>query len=367
MKVIAYPAFSAREQNPYTRLLYGNMRAHVSDFSYYRAMTTKFNVFHVHWPEWELNTFVSAIEAGTRLKFKLLAIDFIRARGAKVVWTVHNLKAHEGLHPTLEKWFWLAFIRRVDAYIALSQSGREAALKHFPQLEHTPGYVIPHGHYRDEYPNSSSENARKQLGIDPAAKVLLFFGRVREYKNVPALIRAFRKTRGNVVLCVAGQPSSEDLTSTVKMEAAADPRVLLHLYGVPRERVQVFFRAADLVVLPYRDILNSGTALLSLSFNRPVLVPDRGAMGELRAKTGPRWVRTYAGEIDASKLEAALNWVIRTERPKEAELDEWPKLAEQTLSVYEEITAKKKHPSSECYSGSPPGPPLGNVVRTQRG
>jgi glycosyltransferase involved in cell wall biosynthesis len=263
-----------------------------------------------------------------------------------VVWTAHNLKAHDGLHPKLEKWFWSAFISRVDAYIALTQSGRAAARERFPSLERIPSFVIPHGHYRDEYPVNSNDDARKQLGIRSRAKVLLFFGQVREYKNVPALIRAFRDTQKDEVLCIAGRPSSENLAAEVRREACGDPRVLLHLYEVPQDRVQLFFRAADFVVLPYRDILNSGAALLALSFNRPVLVPNQGAMGELQSSAGAEWVRIYSGDIDAAQLVDGLAWAVASERPREVRLDhlEWPRLAEQTLHAYEEIRSPRARP-----------------------
>jgi beta-1,4-mannosyltransferase len=119
--------------------------------------------------------------------------------------------------------------------------------------------------------------------------------------------------------------------------------------------VPIYFRAAELIVLPYRDILNSGTALLSLSFNRPVLVPDRGAMKELREKVGRKWVRTFVGEINARELEQALTWVTQISRPSEPYLGdlEWPKLAEQTLHAYQEVIAKRAqtsvHDSSNSY------------------
>ena len=101
MKVMAYPAFSASQQNPYTRLLYKHMAAQVVDFSFRRLLATRYDILHLHWPEWELNAYSSATEAAARLRMKLLAIDFLRGRGTRVVWTAHNLKAHDGLHPKL--------------------------------------------------------------------------------------------------------------------------------------------------------------------------------------------------------------------------------------------------------------------------
>ncbi len=344
MKVIAHPAFDFRETNPYTWLLYQQMTAEVSDFSYRRSLTDRFDIFHIHWPEWELNAFRSVTEVAARLKLKLMLIDTLRKRGTKVVWTVHNLKAHEALHPRLEEWFWSSFTKRVDGYIALSDSGRMAAKERFPYLQRVPGYVIPHGHYRDEYPTESCAEARNHLGISPRAKVILFFGQIREYKNVPALIRAFRNIEDrDIILCVAGRPNPDNIGGGLHWAAGTDPRIRLHLQQVPKDRVQFFFSAADLVVLPYRDILNSGSALLALSFNRPVLVPDRGAMGELRLRVGEDWVRTYSGEIDAHELQRALRWTKQPSRSVEPLLDElqWRDLANQTVKAYEEILSKR--------------------------
>jgi beta-1,4-mannosyltransferase len=364
MKVLAYPGFSQREINPYTRLLYGSMAAEISDFSHRRALATRHDIFHLHWPEWELNSISNPIEAALRLRLKLLLIDLIRANGTKVIWTAHNLKAHDGLHPKLERWFWNAFTKRVDGYIALTESGRVAAKEHFPNLERVSGYVVNHGHYRDEYPHDSSEDAREELGLSRSARVALFFGQIREYKNVPTLIREFSKVEGEVVLCIAGKPNSEQLADQLKAASAADSRVCLHLQTIPTPKVGLFLRASDLVVLPYRDIFNSGSALLALSFSRPVLVPDRGAMSELRSKVGPDWVRTFDGEVDSMDLTQALEWACSGSRATEAPLGElaWPKLAEQTLRAYEDVIARSSrarlHNSPSTYA---PRPALGTT------
>ncbi|HME13171.1 MAG TPA: hypothetical protein VKF79_09945 [Candidatus Acidoferrum sp.] len=342
MKVIAQPAFNGRNDNPYTWLLYQAMHAQVTDFSYRRALASHYDILHLHWPERELNAYRGSLKAGARLRLRLALLDLLRARGTKVVWTVHNLNSHEGLHPRMERWFWPEFTKRVDGYIALSEAGRMAAHERFPNLANVPGYVIPHGHYRGEYPVDANVDARKELDIAPDAKVVLFFGLIREYKNVPSLIRVFRDLADEkLVLLVAGRPVSESLAVELRKQSAGDVRIRLHLQSIPNERVQYFFRCADLVTLPYRDILNSGTALLALSFNRPVLVPGRGAMSELRAGIGADWVRTYPGELDAEELQRALQWSVETPRPPEAPLSslEWPKIAEQTLQAYTEILA----------------------------
>ncbi len=133
----------------------------------------------------------------------------------------------------------------------------------------------------------------------------------------------------------AARPITAALADEVREAAGGDPRVRLALGHVPDQDVQHYLRAADLVVLPFRDITNSASALLALSFDRPVLVPARGAMGELQALAGADWVSTYDGDLTPEMLVAALDWALR--RPSGAprlEALEWPEIARQTLSAY---------------------------------
>lgn len=339
MRILAYPAFGPRELNPYTRLLYKHMKADVFDFSYRRAFTGRFDVFHIHWPEWEANFYRNPVEAALRLRLKIAVIDVLRLRGTRLIWTAHNLKAHDGRHPAVERRFWRAFIKRLDGYIALTAAGREAACETFPELTNKPSFVIPHGHYRDHYPCTSTVDARAELGIGSKSQVLLFFGRIRNYKNLPLLIESFSRLTGDVTLCIAGCPDSADVTRKITTLATHDSRIHLHLRDIADDRVQHFFRAADLVVLPYREILNSGTAMLALSFARPVLVPDLGAMSELRCMFGAEWVRAYSGPLTPLHLAESLNWArtsSRSLRPA-LELVDWSTLAKQTLHAYSEI------------------------------
>ena len=70
-------------------------------------------------------------------------------------------------------------------------------------------------------------------------------------------------------MLVAGAPRNQEVMHSLRAEGAGDPRVHYHLAYVDATDAQMYFRAADLVVQTYREILNSGTALLALSFDRP--------------------------------------------------------------------------------------------------
>ncbi len=345
MDVLAMPAFKTRKENPYNWLLYTSMQdlgVCVDEFSFPRLLRNQYTIWHLHWPELPLNN-KNILKALVKIQTLLFQIDWARSRGVKIVWTAHNLLAHEQRYPKLEAWFWKAFTQRLDGYISLSKTGIEAARERFPELSHLPGFVIPHSHYYGEYPDGvSPQEARDSLGIPPDAKMLLFFGRIRPYKNVPALIRAFRQIpEQEAILYIAGRPEPSTLTQEIEREAASDPRVRMHLDFIPKDKAQLYFRAADLVILPYREILNSGSALLGLSFDRPVVVPRRGALGELQDLVGDRWVRTYEGEITPSHIEEALKWALNTSRPERAPLDalDWKVLAQQTIDAYKAIAA----------------------------
>jgi beta-1,4-mannosyltransferase len=322
-------------------MVYGNLGPDVQADGWPGNLLRKYAVWHVNWPDALLNI-PSAAHAGTKLAIMFAMMDVARARGSKIVWTMHNLGAHEGRHPRLEKWFWRNFIPRVDAAISLSAAGLAMALERFPQLRNVPTTVIPHGHYREQYP-APAKDPRKALGIADSAQVIMFFGAVRAYKNVEQLVRAFREVRSpDALLYVVGKPNANDLAQQIRDEAAKDARVTLKFEFVDAKDVNTYLSAANLVVLPYREVLNSGSALLALSCNRPVLVSDRGAMGELQAEFGDEWVRVFRGELDAEILEAALTWSLDANRPEICAMPEkfaWENIGAETVNFYERILA----------------------------
>ena len=187
-RVLAIPAFSNRHGNPYNWLLYTNLNklgVKIADYSKYQLFSQKWDIIHLHWPNNVMSPprFSRACHKALNLS---LILTVAKIKGARVVWTVHNLESHERYHPRLENWFMQYFTRQVDGYISLSETAEELVRHRYPSLSKTPSIVTPHGHYRDVYPNYvTRKDARKKLNIDPnAAKVLLFFGRILQYKGL---------------------------------------------------------------------------------------------------------------------------------------------------------------------------------------
>lgn len=303
------------------------------------------DVLHVHWPDYALKQ-SSAGRAMLKVLAMFALMDLARLRGKKIIWTVHNLGSHEGFHPRLERWFWKNFVTRLDGYISLSESGKSAFLERFPAMRNVPGFVIPHGHYRGSYPcEMTREKVRSDFGIAQDAPVLVFLGNIRAYKNVAHLIRTFRQIQNTSARLLVAGNGEREVVEEIKRLAKEDSRVHLFLGYVPDERVQLFMRAADLVVLPFREILNSGSALLALSFDRPVLVPKRGAMGDLQALVREDWVRTYGGELTSEELSGAIEWALSTKRSEMAPLEAlgWEAIASSTLEAYRKVCHVPAH------------------------
>lgn len=350
MVIEAEPAFRTAHANPYNARLYrtvANQGCQVRDLSYLRLLTDRVDVVHLHWPEL---TFLTGrpwrVLARLALFYGFLTVARLR-NGTKLVWTVHNVTSHEmratSALRALHRWL---LTRNVDGLIGLTEGGLEAVREAYPALARVPSTVTPHGHYRDDYDFSATRSAaRQELGLTVDGFVIVSVGQIRPYKNIPELIRVFRRSVDrDFTLAIAGHPSTAALAEELRIEAAADERVLLDLAFQSEERLTLWLRAADLVVLPYSAVQNSGSALLALSADRPVLVPRLGAMQELQALAGPDWVRTYEGDLTVEQLDQAISWArsnaLTTRAPLEA--FEWDRIARQTVSFYTQL-ANKPH------------------------
>jgi glycosyltransferase involved in cell wall biosynthesis len=153
------------------------------------------------------------------------------------------------------------------------------------------------------------------LGLACDLRVILFLGQIRKYKNVPDLIRTFSALSDrDLRLFIVGQPIDATLEDEVRA-AAWDQRIVLYLQTASINAVKTYMAAASLVVAPYSEMLNSGSALLALTHNRPILLPNRGALVELQSTVGKDWVRIYEPPLTPETLSDSLAWAGCTRPP----------------------------------------------------
>jgi len=274
--------------NPYCDLLYrrvaelGTRLVEQPELSarWLVANRGRVQVLHLHWPELYYRGPGGRVTPRSAAGF-VAALVAARVLGYRIVWTVHNALPHErqGAADRALRWILCRTARLVvhgeGARRALKRAGRSAA-------------VVPHGHYIDAYPHGvDAREARRRLGLAPTDTVFVCFGQLRPYKGIPELLDAFATLREpGMRLVVAGRAVDAALGERLARAAADDPRVVAHPTHVDDVDVQLYFEAADWVVLPYRDVLTSGSALLALSFGRPVIAPRRGCLADLDETDG---------------------------------------------------------------------------------
>ncbi len=186
---------------------------------------------------------------------------------------------------------------RVDAVVVHSEHGA-ARLRDELGIDPAKVHAIPHGaftHFDGATPLPPELAAVEQ-------PVVLCFGLIRPYKGIDVLLEAWRGIE-DAELWVVGLPK----TDLAPLRAAAPPGVRFVPRFVADEEIPAFFRRADLVVLPYREIDQSGVLFTALGFGAPLLLTSVGGFPEVAA--------TGAAELvppgDAAALHAALDCLLR--------------------------------------------------------
>ncbi|CAN5594826.1 GDP-mannose--glycolipid 4-beta-D-mannosyltransferase [soil metagenome] len=349
IRVLGWPGLKAR-QNPYNRLLYTAMvdqGAEVDDFTLGRLLLGHFDVLHLHWPNFRFPHRGASWREVRRSLYNaalvMVGLVLSRLRRQRSVWTIHNLQAHDTRFRGFARIYDRTMVRLIHGHISLSASAQSEALTCFPELVDRPGFVIPHGHYRDSYsaPIPRSE-ARERLGLPVDSTIFLAFGLIRPYKNLVPLIEAFRAAElPGAVLLVAGKPVDADISRAVRAAAASATNVKLALRFIPDGETHLYFSAADVAVNPAANALNSGSALLSLSFGVPLLMVNSGVARDLRLHFGSEYVHLFDQSISADALHEVQRRIQSTNRldlPLEA-LDQisWPAIAQKTLIAFESL------------------------------
>jgi len=137
--------------------------------------------------------------------------------------------------------------------------------------------------------NLTPSEAKQRLGLGNDEKAILFFGRVRPYKGIENLLAAFKlisaNGRENYRLIIAGEPMKgseaylHEIQQTIKREFNQS-HVIVRIQFIPDEEIELYLKGADVLVLPYKEIFQSGVLFLAYSFGLPVVATDVGSFRE---------------------------------------------------------------------------------------
>jgi glycosyltransferase involved in cell wall biosynthesis len=205
----------------------------------------------------------------------------------KIVWTVHNLKNHENKYVKAELFFSGILARLADGIIVHCNTSKKEIVELF-RINEQKIHVVEHGNYIGVYKERyTREQSRKIMNIAESQFVFLFIGLVRPYKGINELIESFKKIKdSSVKLIIAGRIEDKELAELLKDKASDCPNILFELRYIDDDEMEIYMKAADVLVLPYRDIINSGSAVLGMSFGKAIISPRMGCLPEILHSKG---------------------------------------------------------------------------------
>ena len=238
-----------------------------------------------------LRALVGARRAGNKLAhfhiFQVGVLELFNILVAKlllmrVVITAHDVEAFRGEWSAIKSWVYAL----ADAVIAHNRVSQRELVRVLG-VPASKINVIPHGNYLDYVGHvAPADSARDRLSLPREAKVLLFFGQIKAVKGLDLLLDAMpvvKDVHRDVLLVIAGKMWGQDFAvyqaQIDRLGLAA--HCVSHIRYVADDEVAAYYAAADLVVLPYRRIYQSGVILMAMSYGKPVLASDLDGMQEV--------------------------------------------------------------------------------------
>ncbi|MDQ7991061.1 MAG: glycosyltransferase [Propionicimonas sp.] len=269
------------------------------------------DVFHLHWTSPVCDAQATARDARAALDAFRGAVDAALREGVRLVWTIHNLVAHDSRYPDLEVELAEFLADRATAVIQLNPCTVAAAREFYLVPTHKVR-TLRHASYLGIYPPAPSrQDARESFDLAPTRRTVGFVGRIRPYKGIETLLAAVglaaREVDG-LTLLLAGRTDPAHKAELDKLMPAGVPVVSRHSF-VPDADLGRWFSACDVMAFPYQRILNSGSLLLSATYGKPCILPAEPHL--VGALEGEDWVTFFspgarAAESLAEAIVAAL-------------------------------------------------------------
>jgi glycosyltransferase involved in cell wall biosynthesis len=250
------------------------------------AWKAKPPIFHILWN----NKF--------QLFDRTLLMLYYRLLGKKIVLTAHNVNdGRRDAKDSLLNRLTLQFQYRLAHHIFVHTEKMKKELLEQFHVSKAAVTIIPYG-INNAVPDTglTYTEAKKQLGLRNDEKTLLFFGAIKPYKGLEYLVAAFQTlapVQPDIRLIIAGERKKghEQYWSAIQQRIDTDPsrdRVTQKIGFIPDDETELYFKAADVAVLPYTEIFQSGILFLAYSFGLPVIATDVGSFAEdiVEDKTG---------------------------------------------------------------------------------
>jgi glycosyltransferase involved in cell wall biosynthesis len=280
-----------------------------------------------------------------RLPLDFWFLEFCAKRGAKIVVTVHDVLPHD-TGETHKKTF-DALYRMADRLICHSDNiqGRLGAEFSVPKEKIS---VIPHGPFFYDVVSTGADQTLPGFEDRPGSVRVLWQGLIFPYKGVDLLLRAWQQVEAgneNCRLAIVGTGAPallEQIRETVK--SLGLKRVELCLRFVSARELVAIYRAADVVVYPYRAITTSGAIATGLTMGKTIVASDLPVFRELLTHRANALLVNpeNSAELAGALLELARDAELRERlasrvRTMDFGAKTWLSIAKQTMQAYERV------------------------------
>lgn len=311
------------------------------------AASAQPKIFHILWN----NKFETFDRTFLMLYYKLL--------GKRVVLTAHNVnkRRRDGRDSLLNRLTLRIQYRLADHIFVHTEKMKTELMDQFG-VSTNRASVIPFG-INNSVPNThlTVTEAKERLGICENEKSILFFGRIKPYKGLEYLIAAFQILAGRSAdyrLMIIGrlEEGCEQYWASMQKEIqeyVEAGRVGLRIEFIPDSEIEIYFKACDVLILPYKEIFQSGVIFLGYSFGLPAIIADVGSLRDdvVEGKNGfvfsPEDPSDLARSIEqyfASDLFADLKSRRQEIRDYALQRHSWAIVGQQTSSVYRNLLGR---------------------------
>jgi D-inositol-3-phosphate glycosyltransferase len=250
------------------------------------AAAAKPRIFHILW-----NNKFEFID-------RVLLMLYYKALGKKIVFTAHNVNAakRDSRDSFLNR-LSLRIQYGLTNHIFVHTERMKRELSTDFGVPESKTSVIPFGiNNTSPATGITTSEAKQRLGVGPDDKTALFFGQIAPYKGLEYLIGALielGRNKKEFRLIIAGKVKKgyADYWEEVRRKIATSEirdQIIERVEHIPDEEVELYFKATDVLIVPYVHIAQSGVPFLAYSFGLPVIATDVGSLGEdiVEGRTG---------------------------------------------------------------------------------
>jgi len=283
----------------------------------------------------------------TAAPMDLWFVEYCRWRGSKIVLTVHDLLPHDTgdrYRANFDKLY-----RGMDAIICHSDTVRARLATEFGVPKEKIS-VIPHGPFFYDLPATGNEETLRSFALEPDRVMVLWQGIIFPYKGINLLLRAWQQVeakRGDACLVIVGTGAPELLQEIrAQVIALGLKQVKMHFRFVSSEELVALYRAADVVVYPFRAITTSGSLATGLAMGKAIIASDLPVFREMLTDrenallVSPQDCNALASAMVELIQDAVLRERLAAKvRGMDFGDETWRMIAGQTLATYERVLA----------------------------